>query len=134
MCSRGVPVPTAKGCSVNAEKRLGLGLMCLAWLVGGGRADEPAPPAVKSVRVQLAPQASPVAARLATVFARQVNDRCDARAVTEGETPLVVEFATDAIGPEHFRIEDRPGGGVRIVGLWRARGNSCGRPLRSRRF
>ena len=102
---------------MNLKKWLGFGLVCLAWLVGGAHADEPAPPAVKSVRVQLPPQASPVVARLATVFARQVSDRCDAKVTTEGEAPLVVEFGTDdAIGPEGFRIEDRPGGGVRVVG------------------
>ena len=102
---------------MNARKWLGLGVVCLAWLVGVGRADEPAPPAVKTVRVHLSPQASPVVAHLATVFARQVTDRCGAKVVTEGDAPLVVEFATaDDIGPEGFRIEDRPGGGVRIVG------------------
>ncbi|MEY3204442.1 MAG: hypothetical protein RLZZ21_773 [Planctomycetota bacterium] len=103
--------------AMNARKWLGLGLMCLPWLVGSARADEPTKPAVKTVRVQLPPQASPVATHLAKVFARQVADRCDAKVMTEGDAPLVVEFATDdAIGPEGFRIEDRPGGGVRIVG------------------
>ncbi|MCX7414592.1 MAG: hypothetical protein NTW36_14275 [Planctomycetia bacterium] len=102
---------------MNARTCLGLGVLCLAWLVGGVRADEPTPPAVTRMRVQLPPQASPVAAHLATVFARQVTDRCDAKVATEGEAPLVVAFATaDDIGPEGFRIEDRPGGGVRIVG------------------
>lgn len=92
-------------------------LVCLAWLGGGVRADEPAPPAVNSVRVQLPTQASAAATHLAKVFARQVADRCNAKVVTEGEAPLVVEFATDdCIGPEGFRIEDRPGGGVRVVG------------------
>ena len=102
---------------MNARKWLGLALACLAWIVGSARADEPAPPAVKSVRVQLPQQVSPVVSYLAKVFTRQVADRCDAKVVTEGDAPLVIEFATDdAIGPEGFRIEDRPSQGVRIVG------------------
>ena len=100
-----------------ARTHLCLGLVFLAWLVGNARAEKPASAAVNSVRVQLPPEASPVVSRLAQVFTRQVAGRCDAKVVTEGDAPLVVEFAIDdAIGPEGFRIEDRPGGGVRVVG------------------
>ncbi len=70
-----------------------------------------------AVRLALPANASPVVRHLATVFARQVADRCDTKFAMEGQAPLVVEFATaDDIGPEGFRIEDRPGGGVRVVG------------------
>lgn len=100
-----------------ARTHLCLGIVCLAWLGGAAQAAESAPTAVKSLRVQLPPEASPVVSRLAQVFARQVADRCDARVVTEGDAPLVVECAIDdAIGPEGFRIDDRPAGGVRVVG------------------
>ena len=54
---------------------------------------------------------------IAGVLARQVAQRCDARVVTDGEAPLKVELAiAPGIGTEGFRIEDRPGGGVKIIG------------------
>jgi len=58
-----------------------------------------------------------VVRNIANVLARQVAQRCEASAVTDGETPLKVELTiAPGIGKEGFRIEDRPGGGVRIVG------------------
>lgn len=51
------------------------------------------------------------------VFARQVQQRCEAKVITEGEAPLIVELVIEpGIGVEGFRIEDRSGGGVKIVG------------------
>ncbi|MCX6924759.1 MAG: hypothetical protein NT154_16325 [Verrucomicrobia bacterium] len=76
-----------------------------------------APATGKVVRLQLPPQAGPVVTQLARVFARQVADRSDGRVVKAGDAPLVVELATATdIGPEGYRIEDRPSGGVRVMG------------------
>jgi hypothetical protein len=72
---------------------------------------------VKTVRVVLPEHTDAVIRNIAGVLARQVAQRCDARVVTEGDAPLVVELAiAPGIGAEGFRIEDRPGGGVKIVG------------------
>jgi len=60
----------------------------------------------------------PVVGNVARVFARQIQDRCEAKVITTGDAPLTVELAiAPGIGAEGFRIEDRPGGGVRIVGI-----------------
>jgi hypothetical protein len=97
-------------------KRIGFAIVGASFLFAAAHAHG-AEAAVRGIRVQLPAQASPVMAHLASVFARQVADRCEAKVVVDGEAPFVVEFATaDEIGPEGFRIEDRPGGGVRIVG------------------
>jgi hypothetical protein len=51
------------------------------------------------------------------VFVRQIQQRCDAKVITTGDAPLTVELTiASGIGAEGFRIEDRPNGGVRIVG------------------
>ena len=72
---------------------------------------------VQTVRVVLPQQASAVMRNIAGVLARQVAQRCDASVVAEGEAPLKVELAiAPGIGTEGFRIEDRPGGGVKIIG------------------
>ena len=71
----------------------------------------------QTVRVVLPQQASAALRSVADVLARQVAQRCDARVVTDGEAPLQVELAiAPGIGTEGFRIEDRPGGGVKILG------------------
>ena len=75
------------------------------------------PRAATSVRLVLPADASPVARNLGTVLTRQVQQRCDAKVGTGGDAKLMVEMAIEqGIGKEGFRIEDRPGGGVRIVG------------------
>jgi hypothetical protein len=62
-------------------------------------------------------QADAVVRNIAGVLERQIAQRCDAGVVTAGEAPLQVELAlAPGIGTEGFRIGDRPGGGVRIVG------------------
>ena len=72
---------------------------------------------VNTVRVELPQQAGAVMRNLAGVLARQVAQRCDASVVVDGEAPLTVELAiAPGIGTEGFRIEDRPGGGVKIIG------------------
>ena len=61
--------------------------------------------------------ASPMVARIGEVFARQIARRCPAEVVAAGSAPPTVELALQpGIGAEGFRIEDRPGGGARIVG------------------
>lgn len=75
------------------------------------------PRAAKTVRVVLPQQADVVVRNIAGVLARQVMQRCDAHVVDDGDAPLKIELAiAPGIGREGFRIEDRPGGGVRIVG------------------
>jgi hypothetical protein len=73
--------------------------------------------ATKSVRLVLPAQAGPVVENTSKVFTRQVQQRCEAKVVTGGAAPLTVELAVEkGIGAEGYRIEDRKGGGVRIVG------------------
>ena len=80
-------------------------------------AAEVQPAAVKSVRLVLPAQAGPVVENTGKVFARQVQQRCEAKVVMSGNAPLTVELAEKkGIGAEGYRIEDRQGGGVRIAG------------------
>lgn len=73
--------------------------------------------AVKSVGLILPAQPGPVVENIGQILARQIQQRCDARVITTGDAPLAVELAlAPGLGAEGFRIEDRPGGGVRIVG------------------
>ncbi len=72
---------------------------------------------VDRIRVMVPAGASPVVTSIVRVFARQVAQRCSANVITSGAAPLVVDLAlTPGIGTEAFRIDDRPGGGVRISG------------------
>lgn len=88
-----------------------IGIM-LGWLVLPLYAD-----GTKSVRLVLPTQSSAVVVNIGRVFARQVQQRCEARVITNGDAPLTVELVlSPGIGAEGFRIEDRPGGGVRILG------------------
>ena len=81
------------------------------------RAEEKQPVAVKSVKLVIPAQAGLVVENTGRVFARQVQQRCDAKVITTGEAPLTVELAIEkGIGVEGYRIENRPGGGVQIVG------------------
>jgi hypothetical protein len=73
--------------------------------------------AVKSVRLVLPVPASPVMENIGRVLERQLGERCDAKVVRRGQAPLTLELAVaPGIGKEGYRIEDRQGGGVRIVG------------------
>lgn len=73
--------------------------------------------ATKSVRLVLPSPSSAVVQNIGGLFTRQVQQRCEALVVTAGDAPLAVEFAVvPGDGVEGFRIEDRPGGGVKIVG------------------
>ena len=72
---------------------------------------------VKSVRLILPAQPGLVVEHIGQVLARQIQQRCEAKVVRDGEAPLTVELAVGpGIGAEGYRIEDCPGGGVRIVG------------------
>jgi len=89
-----------------------------------------------TVRVVLPQPSAAVVRTIAGVFARQVAQRCEARVVTEGDAACAVELAiSPGIGTEGFRIEDRPGGGVKIVGS-DARGllYGVGKLLRTSRY
>lgn len=71
----------------------------------------------KLVRVVLPDQRNDLLERIVSVFARQVESRCPARVVTKGEAPLTVALTVNpAIGREGFRIRDRAGGGVEVIG------------------
>jgi hypothetical protein len=73
--------------------------------------------AVKSFRLVLPPRPDPVIENIGRVLTRQVESRCDARAVTAGEAPLTVELAlTPGIGAEGFKIADAAPRTVRICG------------------
>jgi len=51
------------------------------------------PPAVKSVRLILPAQPGPVVEHIGQVVARQIQQRCEAKVVKDGEAPLTVELA-----------------------------------------
>jgi hypothetical protein len=73
--------------------------------------------AVKSLRLVLPAQSDAVVEHIGRVFARQVESRCDAKVVSRGESPIIVEFAVkQGIGAEGFTIADAPGGVIRITG------------------
>ena len=92
--------------------------------------------ATKSVRLVFPPGQGSVVGNVGRVFARQIQQRCETKVITAGDAPLTVELTiAPGIGAEGFRIEDRPGGGVRIVGNdERGLLYGVGRFLRSSRF
>ncbi|MCX5653077.1 MAG: hypothetical protein NTY65_00280 [Planctomycetota bacterium] len=93
------------------SRLLSIGLL-LGWLASPLHAE-----GTKSVRLVLPPQPGPVVENIGRVFARQIQQRCEAKVITAGDAPLTVELAiAPGIGAEGYRIEDRPGGGVRIAG------------------
>lgn len=92
-----------------------LGALALATAVVGAQGAAGAP--ALSIRVVLPEAAGETVRQSASIFARQVGDRCAARVGEAADADLTLELAVDgAIGTEGYRIEDRPGGGVRIVG------------------
>ena len=79
--------------------------LLLGWLASPVHAE-----ATKSVRLVLPPQPSPLVENIGRVLSRQIQQRCDAKVITAGDAPLVVELAVrPGIGTEGFQIEDRPG-------------------------
>jgi hypothetical protein len=91
-------------------------LLCLLILCGV--VVEPSlAEAVNTMRLNLPENASPVVKNIGQVMARQIQQRSDAKIQTTGEAKLMIEMVIEqGIGKEGFRIEDRKGGGVRIVG------------------
>ena len=67
---------------------IGLCLLSLNLL-----AAEVQPSAVKSVRLILPKRPGPVVENTGKVFARQVQQRCEAKVVMSGKVPLTVEMA-----------------------------------------
>jgi len=94
-----------------AMKRMLYLSLLLGWLASPLYAE-----GAKSVRLVLPPKPGPVVENVGRVFARQIQQRCEAKVITVGDAPLTVELAiAPGIGVEGFRVEDRPGG-VRIAG------------------
>ena len=72
---------------------------------------------VKEVRVVLPGEDSEQMKRIASVFARQVEERCSAKVTTQREAPLTVTLKVDpAIGKDGFRIKDRAAGVIEVIG------------------
>ncbi len=72
---------------------------------------------VKSVRLMLPSKSSPVVENIGQVLVRQIQDRCETKVVMAGKKMFTVELAIQPdFASEGYRIEDRPGGGVKIVG------------------
>ncbi len=91
---------------------IGLCLLSPTWANQAPQAE-----AVKSVRLILPAQPGLVLEHLSQVVARQIQQRCESKIVRDGEAPLTVELAIEkGIGLEGYRIQNRTGGGVQIVG------------------
>jgi hypothetical protein len=91
--------------------------LCIVALIVTCAAAEAHGEAVKSLRLIVPLRPDPVVESIVRVFTRQVQSRCDARVVTQGEAPLAVELAVEpGIGAEGYRIADGANGTVRISG------------------
>ena len=87
-------------------------LLLVLWSTSGTLAQT-----ATTVRIVLPQEASTEVGNIANVLARQITERCDARVVTDVEAQFAVELeVAPGIGTDGFRIEDRPGGGVKISG------------------
>lgn len=65
----------------------------------------------RTIRVVLPQNASTEVHNIASVLARQIAQRCDARVITDAEAPFSVELeVAPGSGTDGFRIENRPGG------------------------
>ena len=72
---------------------------------------------VKSLRLVLPKPSDSILANIGRVFVRQIESRCDAKVVNEGDAPLTVELMIEpGIGDEGFKIADGPSGAIRIIG------------------
>jgi hypothetical protein len=72
---------------------------------------------VKTIRLVVPPEAGPIVENVGRVFARQVQNRCDAKVARQGEASLTVELAIEpGIGDEGFKIIDGDAGSIRVVG------------------
>ena len=90
--------------------------MLLTMGVAAGAMPDGDRPAA-SVLIVLPDNAGPVLKNIGAVFARQVQQRCEAKVLMTGDAPLKVELAVQpGIGTEGFTIADGKAGTVRIVG------------------
>jgi hypothetical protein len=90
-----------------------IALVLVASLCCAAPVDDPA--TVGAVRVVVPENAGAVARSAARVFARRIEQRCDARVTTQGEAPFTVELAIDpSLKLEGFQVADRAGG-IRIT-------------------
>ena len=72
---------------------------------------------VKTVRVVLPKDNDPVMQNIGSVFARQVQARCGAKVIMQGDASLKVTLAVEpGFGTEGFRIVDGKAGTIRIIG------------------
>ncbi len=73
--------------------------------------------AIGSVRIVMPKDAGPVLKNISLLFARQVQQRCNAKVDEDIDAPLTVELAIDpGIGVEGFKIADGKEGTIRIIG------------------
>jgi hypothetical protein len=73
--------------------------------------------AVKSLRLVLPPEPSPVMRNIGRVFVRQIESRSEAKVAKAGDVPLTVELSIEpGVGAEGFKIADGPNGTIRIIG------------------
>jgi len=91
-------------------------LICIIVLLGLLTSHLFAGP-VKSVRLVLPSEPSPVFENIGRVLAQQIQDRCEAKVLTVGKQQFTIELGLKSDhAAEGFSIEDRSGGGVKIVG------------------
>lgn len=82
-----------------------------------GSASDALGQTVTTVRVVLSQGTGTEVRNIASVLARQITQRCDARVTTDGEAQFTAELVVaPGIGTDGFRIEDRTGGGIVISG------------------
>jgi hypothetical protein len=73
--------------------------------------------AIKTIRFETPKPTDAVIENIAHVFARQIESRCEAKVVSQGEAELTVELAVEpGIGEEGFKIADGGKGTIRILG------------------
>jgi hypothetical protein len=95
-----------------AVKKLVVAALILSYVAAPAHAE-----AVKSLRLILPPQPSPVVKNIGRVLVRQIESRCDAKVVEEGDAALTVKLTIEpGIGNEGFKIADGPSGTIRIIG------------------
>ena len=69
------------------------------------------------VRVVLPDKANDQLKNIVSVFARQVQQRCGAEVIIQGNAPLTVSIKIDSsIGKEGFRITEHHSGGIEVAG------------------
>lgn len=73
--------------------------------------------AVETIRLATPESSDAVVENIGRVFTRQIEGRCDAKVVAQGDAALTVELALEpGIGDEGFRITDREKNTIRIAG------------------